>query len=235
MGIKEKLSLVIYTHTDYNDVWKITFRQLQKYMNDFKIYVLCNERSMDIPQNWETITYDESKIYTQRLKDCLPFIDSETIMFMHEDMPLFDKPNFEYMERYFDLVNSEKVDSIKMIYVRDDNEMVSDVDNTLISSQYSKFSIQPTLINVKNFVSLLDSTQPLNIWDFELAVSTKGKHFMCKIGGEKKRGVYHYDSLVFPYIATAIIKGKWNYGEYPKELDELFNEYGIIPFERGIA
>lgn len=235
MGVEEKLSLVIYTHTDYKDVWKITFGQLQKYMSGFKIYVLCNERSMDIPQNWETITYDESKIYTQRLKDCLPFIDSETIMFMHEDMPLFKKPNFEHMERYFDLVNSKKVDSIKMIYVRDDNEIVSDIDSTLISSQYSKFSIQPTLINVKNFVSLLDSTQPLNIWDFELAVPVEGKHYMCKVGGELKRGIYHYDSLVFPYIATAIIKGKWNYGEYPAELDELFNEYGIIPFERGIA
>ena len=52
---------------------------------------------------------------------------------------------------------------------------------------------------------------------------------------KKKRGLYHYDSLVFPYIATAINKGKWNYNEYQKELDELFTEYEINPFERGIA
>ena len=39
---------------------------------------------------------------------------------------------------------------------------------------------------------------------------------------DKKRGKYHYDSSVFPYICTAVIKGKWNYKEYKKELFEIF-------------
>ena len=39
---------------------------------------------------------------------------------------------------------------------------------------------------------------------------------------DKKRGKYHYDSSVFPYICTAVIKGKWNYNEYKKELFEIF-------------
>ena len=58
---------------------------------------------------------------------------------------------------------------------------------------------------------------------------------MCKVGGEKKRGMYHYDSIVFPYICTAIVKGKWNMNEYQNELDKLFGEYNINPFERGIV
>ena len=58
---------------------------------------------------------------------------------------------------------------------------------------------------------------------------------MIQIGGEKKRGMYHYDSIVFPYIATAINKGKWNMSEYQTELDKMFNEYGVMPFERGIV
>jgi hypothetical protein len=41
--------------------------------------------------------------------------------------------------------------------------------------------------------------------------------------------------LVFPYIATAINKGKWNMSEYSKELDFLFKEYNVNPFERGIV
>jgi hypothetical protein len=40
---------------------------------------------------------------------------------------------------------------------------------------------------------------------------------------------------VFPYIATAINKGKWNMSEYRGELDILFEEYGINPFYRGIV
>ena len=52
---------------------------------------------------------------------------------------------------------------------------------------------------------------------------------------KKKRGLYHYDSTIFPYIATAINKGKWNMSEYSKELDFLFKEYNVNPFERGIV
>jgi hypothetical protein len=54
------------------------------------------------------------------------------------------------------------------------------------------------------------------------------------LGNERRRGIYHNDSSVFPYIATAINKGKWNYSEYEKELNTLFNIYNINPFERGI-
>ena len=75
----------------------------------------------------------------------------------------------------------------------------------------------------------------MSIWDFELAIAVDTKSYMVRVGGERKRGMYHCDSIVFPYIATAINKGKWNYNEYQKELDILFLEYNMNPFERGIS
>lgn len=232
MGIN--VPLVIYTHSDYKDVWKLLFGQLQKYLPNQKVYVLSDSIAEEIPSEYTTIVYDDSKVYTDRLKQCLSQIDEDVVLFQHEDMILFNKPKVELFDRYIDYVKQNKVDSVKLIYVME-NDMVSELDSTLISNSYSKFSIQPTLIKLKNFVSLLNSTEPLNIWDFELAVPAEGKHYMVRLGDERKRGIYHCDSIIYPYIATAITKGKWNYGEYMKELDELFNEYGIVPFERGIA
>lgn len=226
--------LIIYTHSDYKDVWKLLFGQLKKYLPNQKVYVLSNSEHSEIPDEYTTIVYDDSKIYTERLKYCLSQIDEEVVLFQHEDMILFDEPKVELFNKYINYVKKDMVDSVKLIYVME-NDVVSDIDSTLISNQYSKFSIQPTLIKLKNFVSLLESTQPLNIWDFELAVPAEGKHYMVRLGEERKRGMYHCDSIIYPYIATAIVKGKWNYGEYMKELDKLFNEYGIVPFERGIA
>ena len=52
--------------------------------------------------------------------------------------------------------------------------------------------------------------------------------------GEQKRGMHHYDSSVFPFIASAIVKGKWNLSEYPEELGSLLDEYEIDPTIRGI-
>jgi hypothetical protein len=81
---------------------------------------------------------------------------------------------------------------------------------------------------------LLSKVEPLNIWEFEDAVPVEDGHYMVSLGNERRRGIYHNDSSVFPYIATAINKGKWNYYEYEKELNILFNIYNINPFERGI-
>jgi hypothetical protein len=155
-------------------------------------------------------------------------------MFLHEDMILFDKPNFELLEKYYGYVKSGVAESIKM-NLTGDSFAPSDVDSTLVTNQYSQFSIQPTIVKKEIFQNLVNTIGSLNIWQFEEAIFSYGKDFMIQIGGEKKRGIYHYDSIIFPYIATAINKGKWNMSEYQKELDKMFNEYGVMPFERGIV
>ena len=51
---------------------------------------------------------------------------------------------------------------------------------------------------------------------------------------ENKRGLSHYDSSVYPYIATAVVKGKWNFREYKKELLDILNKLNIDYSKRGI-
>jgi len=153
---------------------------------------------------------------------------------MHEDMILFDKLNFELLQKYIGYVSNEVVDSVKLILAGSEFAQ-SSIDSTLVTNEYSKFSIQPTITRKSIFKEKVNNVSSLNIWQFEEAISITGKDFMVKIGGERKRGIYHYDSLVFPYIATAINKGKWNLNEYTKELNPMFEEYNINPFERGIS
>jgi hypothetical protein len=231
MGINTPI--VVYTHTDMKDIWPMFFGQLKKYIGDTKVYVAVNEDDTQI-SDYIRIIYDDSKQYTERWKDILEQIEEETFMFMHEDMILFDEPNFQMLEKYVDYVTNEMVDSIKLILAGDKFEQWP-IDSTLVSNQYSKFSIQPTITRKDIFREKVNGVSPLNIWQFEEAITTNGRDFMVKIGGERKRGLYHYDSLVFPYIATAINKGKWNLNEYQQELNPMFEEYNINPFERGMS
>ena len=228
MGID--VPIVVYTHTDMKDVWSMFFGQLKKYLPNNKIYVVVNEDDTQL-SDMIRIIYDDTKPYTERWKEALPQINEETIIFLHEDMILFDEVDMSYIQRYYDLVNNGRVESIKMIYTNSTNPP-SDIDSTLVNST---FSIQPTLINRNNFVYLLESVPSLNIWDFEKEIESNDNHYMVRLGNEKQRGIYHCDSIIFPYIATAINKGKWNMSEYSKELDKLFGEYNINPFERGIV
>ena len=73
---------------------------------------------------------------------------------------------------------------------------------------------------------------------FDEPINSKYLKSFLKIGlcvneiGKKIGG--HYNSLDYPYIATAVVKGKWNYSEYQEELDAIFSEYNIDKNIRGI-
>ena len=231
MGIS--VPIIVYTHTDMKDIWPMFFGQLKKYIGDTKIYVAVNEDDTQL-SDYIRIIYDDSNQYTQRWKEILEKIEEETFIFLHEDMILFDKVDFQLLEKYISYVRDGLVESIKLILAGDGfNEW--DVDKTLVTNQYAKFSIQPTITTKKVFEELVNNLPPMNIWNFEEAIVSVGRDFMVRLGGEKKRGLYHYDSLVFPYIATAINKGKWNLNEYVDELNPMFEEYNINPFERGMS
>jgi len=228
-----KIPLIVYTHTDMKDVWPMFFGQLKKFMGVTKIYVAVNKED-EFLSEYNQIIYDDSKLYTQRWVEILELIEEETFMFMHEDMILFDKINCELLEKCITYVNSDSVESIKLI-LAGDTFIESTIDKTLVTNEYSKFSVQPTITRKTIFKQKVNTISSLNIWQFEEAVTTTGKDFMVRIGGEKKRGLYHYDSLIFPYIATAINKGKWNLIEYQEELNPMFEQYNINPFERGMS
>lgn len=227
-----KPTLVIYTHTDMKDVWPMFFGQLKKYIGDKKIYVAVNEDDSYL-SNYTCITYDDSKSYTDRWVEILPQIEEELLLFMHEDMILFDSPKFDLIEKYSDYVYEDKVRSVKLIYAGNTHTH-SDIDKTLVSNEHAKFSIQPTIFKKKTFQNLVNTFPNKNIWQFEESIEFTNSDYMVRLSNEPKRGIYHHDSYVWPYIATAINKGKWNMTEYSKELDILFSEYNVNPFERGI-
>ena len=224
--------LIVYTHTDMKDVWPMFFGQLKKYIGNTKVYVAVNKED-ELLSEYNQIIYDDSKLYTQRWVEILELIEEETFMFMHEDMILFDKVDFQSLEKYIGYVKQNLAESIKLILAGDKFDEWP-IDKTLVTNQYAKFSIQPTITQKKVFQQLVENLPPMNIWEFEEAIVSSGRDFMVKVGNENKRGLYHYDSTIFPYIATAINKGKWNMSEYSKELDKLFKEYNVNPFERGI-
>ena len=230
MGINAPI--VVYTHTDVSDLWPIFFGELKSNICDVNVYVAVNKKDDRLSQ-YTQIEYDDSKPYTERWKEILPQIKEDVILFLHEDMILMQSPMIDNLNKYIAYVADDKVKSIKLISIVG-NFQSWEGDVNIINNKDTKFSIQPTIIKTKTFLDLLSKVEPLNIWEFEDAVPVEDGHYMVSLGNEKRRGIYHNDSSVFPYIATAINKGKWNYYEYEKELNILFNVYNINPFERGI-
>lgn len=229
-------SIIIYTHSDYKDAWPLVFGQLDLYFPNTKKIIFTDKKDKDLPTSYTHIFYDDNLSYTKRISSCLRSIEDPLILFQHEDMILFDSPNINKLKEFEDLIMSEKADFIKLI--KAGNFSSSELHENLVSStDHFLFSVQPTLCKKDKLLTLFDSFDA-SIYEFEIKVSSAcisnnyKKCYMASDINENKRGQHHWDSNIFPYIATAIAKGKWNTLEYKNELSVLFKKYNINVFRR---
>lgn len=225
-----KAKLIVYTHTDYKWVWPLWFGQTNKYFNESEKIILVNDYHKDIPSDYEIIKYDDSKNYTQRVVECLEQLNPEDIIiFHHEDMFLYDKPNFELLNEFINLVKTDEARLIKLL--RAGNSLLKSPihPNLYFNPNNLKFCIQPTICKVSTLLNIYSSTPGNSIWEFEAnaCVNPNITHSYYYYNNEPLRGSAHYDSELYPYVATAVVKGKWNIQEYSSELNKLFNEYKI--------
>lgn len=238
-----KICHVTFSHSDCKDLWPAYFGEMSRYFKTNLKHYLCVDKIIpEIPSHITPLVYDQSLPYPKRLISCLnQLTEFDTIFFDHEDMFLYDEPNFELLRSYYELIKNKQLDHIRLIkgglhfYRR-----ISDVDHLYRILRFSRwiFSIQPSFWNKDVFLKVLLANQNCNIWDLErlsqsvmrkLKVKTAYSH----VQGSKRRGYFHFDNKVYPYIATAIGKGKWNLTEYREELSRVFERYNINPSIRG--
>ena len=221
------MKILLYTHSDYSWVWRYWHQQTDKFLNNFEKICLINSNS-SFRQDYSIIRYDEKNIYKDRVLSCLNKLnDEEIVLFCHEDMFLYDKPNFKILNDYIDLIKNDECDLIKLIRAFENLNKSSLHQNLLINPSNQLFSIQPTLHKVKTIKYIYNNVPGKNIWEFEANTSKEYLNDLISLCSfnefvDRKRGKFHYDSSVYPYVCTAVIKGKWNFKEYKKELFEIF-------------
>ena len=148
------MKLLLYTHSDYDWVWKYWHQQTDKYLSDIKKICLVNSNS-EFRDDYNIFRYDDRMNYKNRVISCLKKIDEEeVVIFLHEDMFLFDFPKFDVLNEYKDLIVQEKCHSIKLIRAFENLEQSKLHKNLLINPSYQLFSIQPTLIKVKTLKNI---------------------------------------------------------------------------------
>jgi hypothetical protein len=235
-------TIVLYTHTDYKDVWPVIFGQTNKYLPLNKKIIFVDKFDESIDSSYTQIYYDDKLSYTDRVRSCLEKVTDDLILFFHEDMPLYADPDNEILNQFTSLVKEGKADFIRLIKAGVDEMFIpSGIHSDLVECpENSLFSIQPTITTTKKLKDIFSDFPNLNIWQFESNVSDScirrqyTKCYMASKEFETKRGLYHWNSDIFPYVATAIVKGRWNCAEYNLELNELFERYNIDKNKRGV-
>jgi hypothetical protein len=213
-------------------------------------YVCVNRLDDRIPSYFKQILYDDALDYTDRVLSCLQQLSSKVVLFEHEDMFLYDVPEVSQLIEYAKLIkrstldqfNPKRFDAIKLVR---GGKFVSrkvrkrGIKSLRVISRLSPwiFSIQPSFWSRDSLIDLLSRHKRKQIWKFERDAQKTMRFFRFRIATvfEKttKRGAYHFDSTIYPCIATAIVKGKWNTLEYEGELSELSAEFRVNLDFRG--
>ena len=221
------MKILVYTHSDYSWVWKYWHQQTDKFLQNFDKICMSNSNSL-FRDDYLVIKYNDELTYKNRVLSCLNNIDdNEIVLFCHEDMFLYKKPNFEIIDEYIDLVKNDNCELVKLIRAFENLEKSNLHEKLFKNPDKQLFSIQPTIIKIKTLKHIYKTVPGENIWEFEANTSKKYLKDLISLCSfdpdvDKKRGKFHYDSSVYPYICTAVIKGKWNFKEYKKELFEIF-------------
>lgn len=237
----EQTAIIMYSHSSYSDAWSMFIGQIDKYIPECKRYLFADHSPIPLPSNWNLITYNDSEPYNKRFASCLNSVKEKYVILHHEDMPLYAPPDKAKLAEYLNLLENSDLHYIKLIKGGELREITYEGHNDLFVIPHDStyiFAVQPTLWKTESLAKVYHNTRIQHIHDFEPKSQVVCKahkiHGLYAYRGEPRRGLYHYDSSVYPYVATAIVKGKWNMTEYGTELRQLFEEYGIQPSKRGI-
>jgi|TARA_R110000851_G_scaffold322308_1_gene488245 hypothetical protein len=233
------IAYVFYSHYDYSDVWSLLFGQSEKFLKSQTKYLITNEVGDFDTKDWNIILYDDALSYQERVYKSLDKVKEEKVIFHHEDMFLLKHPNFAKIQILSNQIDEGRFDFIKLVKASYNHQQHQKIhDNIYLNPSNLSFSIQPTIIEKKVLSDIYRYTKGSNIWSFEKNSNNYVNYLNLKScyyfeSKENKRGLFHWDSDVYPYIATAVVKGKWDYECYSEELTELMHEYKLDPDMRG--
>jgi hypothetical protein len=236
------LCVITYTTSKYKDVWPMHFGQLSKHLHGIKSYVLSDHGSGELFdfKEHKLIEHDDSDPYWKQYTDALKVIPERYVIYLQEDFIMFAKPNTYRLQRYKEVLDQGKYDYVRLIRCGYQTPLDRPAGEDLYEVHMETndaFSMQATMWNKERLHELytrVKSEKWLEAEHWNIGCRELNIRGVFCYNGEQKIGSFHYDSLVWPYVCTAINRGKWNIDQYPQTMKEMFETYSIDPNVRGI-
>jgi hypothetical protein len=235
--MRDEVVLIVDTNSNYSDVWDPCFVRLDKYASKIKKYVFTDTEK-DVPKNYTPIIYDNSASYRNQLLSCLKQIKEKYIIYTSEDYILYDFVQLDKIEEISKFLDETDYSFCKFIkgpektYNLDNNLFMIDKDDP------NFFAQQASIWKTRDFQKVFETAPPENT---RMQHEPGGSKICQQLGftglqyfsNTNKRGLHHYDSEIYPCVATAVVKGLWNISEYPVEVSDIMSEFKIDPSKRG--
>jgi hypothetical protein len=245
-----KISLVINTVSKNNDVWEMFFNQIDQFVTKGffdKKYVFVDDDLSKIPIGYEIIKYKKNESFKNQFVSCIERVEEEFCIYISEDYILYDFINEESIDFFKStLMKNPSLSFIRFMkggtYLGPHEKFCDNLFFVPINKDYF-YTGQAALWKTRDLELIHQRGPNLHIAnaDWENSFEFQATETCRKLGlsglfcyyGEPKRGIYHYDSKVFPHVSTALVKGRWNLTEYPKIMGSMIKKYKIDIRKRG--
>jgi hypothetical protein len=228
---------VLYTNSNCKDVWKMFLLQNKKYYGS-EIYVITDSEEFEGFEKDKIFTYKNTDDYWDVWVRALKKFNLKNFIYLQEDFILYDKVNTEKIINITNFLNKSDYSFIRLI--KSGNLKSNLIESCLFeieSENTDIFSMQPTIWKTNDYIKIMNGVkekkwlETIKYRQFMIDNHIKGLYYFKD---EPKRGLNHHDSSIYPYIATALVRGMWNISEYNNELKPLLDEYNININVRGI-
>jgi hypothetical protein len=241
----EDFSIVVNTVSSCSDIWEMFFNQLEKHFPNQKIYVFSDVKDK-IYEKYNLILYDKNLDFRTQYYESLKQVKEKYCLNMNDDYILYDKVDIDSLMNIVDILKNDENISFVRVGKGYNNTNLNYKNNLHYLDNESPFFYSQTVAiwKTETLLKIHEICPPSGIGrknnEPQLEVVANDVCRILKMIGlyhydnEKLRGLYHYDSNIFPYIASALVGGKWNKSEYYNELSPLLEKYEINKNIRGV-
>jgi len=237
--------VIVNTNSSYSDLWEMFFKSLETFFPDQKVYVF-SDIFTNIDNKYIHVKYDPNDDFRTQFFKSMQSVKEEFCLTLNEDYILYDYVDLQKIDYCLDFLNKIKNCSFVRLTKNFLHPHIQVKENIFYLNNKEKyFFSQTATIWRKDILKKVYENSPNS------GISRKGEELQleelanetCKkmnlsgayyYNNEEKRGMFHYDSSIFPYIASALVGGKWNLKEYEKELLPILKDYNINYNARGI-
>jgi hypothetical protein len=227
---------VAYTNSNCSDLWDM-FQTQNKKHTKIPLFMISNKEVNNVSLSG-FYKYDNKEPYYKVWVDALNNFGGEYFIYLQEDFFLYEDVNHEKINEYVEfLKNNPDYSFVRLI--KSGSLGDSKLTDTLYEIDYSNpfiFAMQATIWRTSDYIRLMEIVREEKWLETENYTKTMNSIRMkgaYHYNNEQKRGGNHYDTDVYPYIATVLVKGKWNISEYPNELKPIIEENKINLNIRG--
>jgi len=238
----KNISILVYTHSEYEFMWKPMCELLKKYVTNIDIHWLFEDTAdnnlinLHVPTEWYKHTYNENMIWTKRVLKCLTEINDDYVLFLHEDWLPINNIRLDVLNRMTEFMESQNCGfllSYSHIFTTSSQKGIFTGFENYYYYPEGNHVFQPAIWNKKVFIefcSVLNKSKHQNE-DRDCLIFMNKKNCWSVQNRETVTTLRTTNSLLFPHM-HALSEGLWNFTKYPT-LKGFLETFGVDTSTRG--